>query len=152
MNIAAVQRTWAHRSSVLGVTASAAHRWEQVAEAIKSGWLLDMQVRRPDSNASQVVESMVAFQPNPSVSEQFGRLLVGIFLIHNTVSLRWLSDGEVAASGAIGMSEPMVVGSVSVEAECSVVAGGCGGCPVAPMLERAGHGGTDHSRTVYATV
>jgi putative ABC transport system permease protein len=81
-------------------------------------------VRRPIQR-SQQVESMVgAFQMNLSVLSMVG-LLVGIFLIYNTVSFTVAQRRrEVGILRAIGMSEPMVVGLFLAEAGVFGVMGG----------------------------
>ena len=136
MDIAAAQRTFGliGRLDRIDVVTAAAASVEQVAEAIARVVPSHMQVRRPIQR-SQQVESMVgAFQLNLSVLSMVG-LLVGIFLIYNTVSFTVAQRRrEVGILRAIGMSEPMVVGLFLVEAGVFGVVGGCAGGVLGLML------------------
>lgn len=126
MDIAAVQRTFGliGRLDRIDVVTSPGFFVEQVAEAIGRVLPPAVTVRRPIQR-SQQVESMVgAFQLNLSVLSMVG-LLVGIFLIYNTVSFTVAQRRrEVGILRAIGMSEPMVVGLFLAEAGLFGVVGG----------------------------
>ncbi len=126
MDIAAVQQTFGliGRLDRIDVVTSPGSSVEQVAEAIARVLPPAVTVRRPIQR-SQQVESMVgAFQMNLSVLSMVG-LLVGIFLIYNTVSFTVAQRRrEVGILRAIGMSEPMVVGLFLAEAGVFGVMGG----------------------------
>ena len=126
MDIAAFQRTFglSGRLDRIDVVTQASASVEQVAEAIARILPPAVTVRRPIQR-SQQVESMVgAFQLNLSVLSMVG-LLVGMFLIYNTVSFTVAQRRrEVGILRAIGMSEPMVVGLFLAEAGVFGVAGG----------------------------
>lgn len=126
MDIAAMQRTFGliGRLDRIDVVTSPASSIEQVAEAIGRVLPPAVTVRRPIQR-SQQVESMVgAFQLNLSVLSMVG-LLVGIFLIYNTVSFTVAQRRrEVGILRAIGMSEPMVVSLFLAEAGVFGVVGG----------------------------
>ncbi len=126
MDIAAVQRTFGliGRLDRIDIVTSPASSVEQVREAIGRVLPPAITVRRP-LQRSQQVESMVgAFQLNLSVLSMVG-LLVGIFLIYNTVSFTVAQRRrEVGILRAIGMSEPMVVGLFLAEAGVFGVVGG----------------------------
>ena len=126
MDIAAVQRTFGliGRLDRIDVVTSPTSSVEQVAEAIGRVVPPAITVRRPIQR-SQQVESMVgAFQLNLSVLSMVG-LLVGIFLIYNTVSFTVAQRRrEVGILRAIGMSEPMVVALFLAEAGVFGVVGG----------------------------
>ncbi|HNV33227.1 MAG TPA: FtsX-like permease family protein, partial [Nitrospira sp.] len=120
------QRTFglSGRLDRIDVVTQASASVEQVAEAIARILPPAVTVRRPIQR-SQQVESMVgAFQLNLSVLSMVG-LLVGMFLIYNTVSFTVAQRRrEVGILRAIGMSEPMVVGLFLAEAGVFGVAGG----------------------------
>ena len=126
MDIAAFQRTFglSGRLDRIDVVTQASASVEQVAEAIARILPPAVTVRRPIQR-SQQVESMVgAFQLNLSVLSMVG-LLIGMFLIYNTVSFTVAQRRrEVGILRAIGMSEPMVVGLFLAEAGVFGVAGG----------------------------
>ncbi len=126
MDIAAFQRTFdlSGRLDRIDVVTQPSSSVEQVAEAITRILPPAVTVRRPIQR-SQQVESMVgAFQLNLSVLSMVG-LLVGMFLIYNTVSFTVAQRRrEVGILRAIGMSEPMVVGLFLAEAGVFGVAGG----------------------------
>ncbi|HMW86005.1 MAG TPA: ABC transporter permease [Nitrospira sp.] len=126
MDIAAVQRTFGliGRLDRIDVVTTPTSSVEQVAEAIGRVLPPATTVRRPIQR-SQQVESMVgAFQLNLSVLSMVG-LLVGIFLIYNTVSFTVAQRRrEVGILRAIGMSEPMVVAVFLAEAGVFGVVGG----------------------------
>ncbi|MEK6802800.1 MAG: FtsX-like permease family protein [Nitrospirota bacterium] len=126
MDIAAFQRTFglSGRLDRIDVVTQPSASVEQVAEAIARILPPAVTVRRPIQR-SQQVESMVgAFQLNLSVLSMVG-LLVGMFLIYNTVSFTVAQRRrEVGILRAIGMSEPMVVGLFLAEAGVFGVAGG----------------------------
>ena len=126
MDIAAFQRTFglSGRLDRIDVVTQPSSSVEQVAEAIARILPPAVTVRRPIQR-SQQVESMVgAFQLNLSVLSMVG-LLVGMFLIYNTVSFTVAQRRrEVGILRAIGMSEPMVVGLFLAEAGVFGVAGG----------------------------
>lgn len=126
MDIAAFQRTFglSGRLDRIDVVTQASSSVEQVAEAIARILPPAVTVRRPIQR-SQQVESMVgAFQLNLAVLSMVG-LLVGMFLIYNTVSFTVAQRRrEVGILRAIGMSESMVVGLFLAEAGVFGVAGG----------------------------
>ncbi len=126
MDIAAVQRTFdlIGRLDRIDVVTSPASSVAQVAEAIARVLPPAVTVRRPIQR-SQQVESMVgAFQLNLSVLSMVG-LLVGMFLIYNTVSFTVAQRRrEVGILRAIGMSEPMVIGLFLAEAGVFGIVGG----------------------------
>ncbi|MCS6290453.1 MAG: ABC transporter permease [Nitrospira sp.] len=126
MDIAAFQRTFglSGRLDRIDVVTQPSSSVEQVAEAITRILPPAVTVRRPIQR-SQQVESMVgAFQLNLSVLSMVG-LLVGMFLIYNTVSFTVAQRRrEVGILRAIGMSEPMVVSLFLAEAGVYGVAGG----------------------------
>jgi putative ABC transport system permease protein len=126
MDIAAFQRTFglSGRLDRIDVVTQPSSSVEQVAEAITRILPPAVTVRRPIQR-SQQVESMVgAFQLNLSVLSMVG-LLIGMFLIYNTVSFTVAQRRrEVGILRAIGMSEPMVVGLFLAEAGVFGVAGG----------------------------
>ncbi len=126
MDIAAAQRTFGliGRLDRIDVVTSRTSSVEQVAEAIARVLPPAVTVRRPIQR-SQQVESMVgAFQMNLSVLSMVG-LLVGIFLIYNTVSFMVAQRRrEVGILRAIGMSESMVIGLFLAEAGLFGVVGG----------------------------
>lgn len=148
MDIAAAQRTFGltGRLDRIDVVTGAAVSVEQVGNAIELVLPPTVTVRRPIQR-SQQVESMVrAFQLNLSMLSMVG-LLVGIFLIYNTVSFMVAQRRkEVGILRAIGLSEPMVIGLFLVEAGVLGVGGGSRRCARDPVGERAcGNGGADHS-------
>jgi putative ABC transport system permease protein len=126
MDIAAAQRTFDlnGRLDRIDVVTQSAASVEQVTEQIARILPPAVTVRRPIQR-SQQVESMVgAFQLNLSVLSMVG-LLVGIFLIYNTVSFTVAQRRrEVGILRAIGMSEHLVVGLFLAEAGVFGVAGG----------------------------
>ena len=126
MDIAAAQRAFGFigRLDRIDVVTGASVSVEQVAKAIAQVLPPAVTVRRPIQR-SQQVESMVgAFQLNLSVLSMVG-LLVGIFLIYNTVSFTVAQRrGEVGILRAIGLSEPMVIGLFLAEAGVFGVGGG----------------------------
>lgn len=126
MDIAAAQRTFGltGRLDRIDVVTGAAVSVEQVGNAIELVLPPTVTVRRPIQR-SQQVESMVrAFQLNLSMLSMVG-LLVGIFLIYNTVSFMVTQRRkEVGILRAIGLSEPMVIGLFLVEAGVLGVGGG----------------------------
>ena len=126
MDIAAVQRTFGliGRLDRIDVVTSPAASVEQVAEAIGKVLPPAVTVRRPIQRSRQVESMVGAFQLNLTVLSMVG-LLVGIFLIYNTVSFTVAQRRrEVGILRAIGMSEPMVVGLFLAEAGVFGVAGG----------------------------
>jgi putative ABC transport system permease protein len=126
MDIAAVQRTFGliGRLDRIDVVTLPATSVEEVGEAIGRVLPPAVTVRRPIQR-SQQVESMVrAFQLNLSVLSMVG-LLIGMFLIYNTVSFTVAQRRrEVGILRAVGMSEPMVVALFLAEAGVFGVAGG----------------------------
>ncbi len=126
MDIAAMQQTFGliGRLDRIDVVTSPASSVEQVAEAIARVLPPAVTIRRPIQR-SQQVESMVgAFQMNLSVLSMVG-LLVGIFLIYNTVSFMVAQRRrEVGILRAIGMSESTVIGLFLAEAGLFGVVGG----------------------------
>lgn len=126
MDIAAFQRTFglSGRLDRIDVVTQASASVEQVAEAIARILPPAVTVRRPIQRSQQVESMVAAFQLNLSVLSMVG-LLVGMFLIYNTVSFTVAQRRrEVGILRAIGMSEPMVVGLFLAEAGVFGVAGG----------------------------
>ncbi len=126
MDIAAAQRTFGliGRLDRVDVVTGPSVSVEAVAKAIGQVLPPAVTVRRPIQR-SQQVESMVrAFQLNLSVLSMVG-LLVGIFLIYNTVSFMVAQRRrEVGILRAIGLSEPMVIGVFLAEAAVFGIGGG----------------------------
>lgn len=126
MDIAAAQRTFGlnGRLDRIDVVTQSSSSVEQVAEAIAQILPPSVTVRRPIQRSRQVESMVSAFQMNLSVLSMVG-LLVGVFLIYNTVSFTVAQRRrEVGILRAIGMSEPMVVGLFLAEAGVFGVAGG----------------------------
>lgn len=126
MDIAAAQRTFglSGRLDRIDVVTRPSASVEQVAEAIQRVLPPAVTVRRPIQRSRQVESMVSAFQLNLSVLSMVG-LLVGIFLIYNTVSFTVAQRRrEVGILRAIGMSEPMVVGLFLAEAGLFGLAGG----------------------------
>ncbi|MBI4001714.1 MAG: ABC transporter permease, partial [Nitrospira defluvii] len=126
MDIAAAQRTFGlgGRLDRIDVVTQPSSSVEQVAEAIQRILPPAITVHRPIQRSRQVESMVGAFQMNLSVLSMVG-LLVGIFLIYNTVSFTVAQRRrEVGILRAIGMSEPMVVGLFLAEAGVFGVAGG----------------------------
>lgn len=136
MDIAAAQRTFGQigRLDRVDVVTAPSVSVEAVAKAIAQVLPHAVTVRRPIQR-SQQVESMVgAFQLNLSVLSMVG-LLVGIFLIYNTVSFMVAQRRrEVGILRAIGLSEPMVIGLFLAEAGVFGVGGGIAGGLLGLML------------------
>lgn len=126
MDIAAFQRTFglSGRLDRIDLVTEPSFSVEQVAEAITTILPPAVTVRRPIQRSRQVESMVGAFQLNLSVLSMVG-LLVGIFLIYNTVSFTVAQRRrEVGILRAIGMSEPMVVGLFLAEAGVVGVVGG----------------------------
>ncbi|MDR4479317.1 MAG: FtsX-like permease family protein [Nitrospira sp.] len=126
MDIAAAQRTFGlnGRLDRIDVVTQPSSSVEQVSEAIAQILPPSVTVRRPIQRSRQVESMVGAFQMNLSVLSMVG-LLVGVFLIYNTVSFTVAQRRrEVGILRAIGMSEPMVVGLFLAEAGVFGVAGG----------------------------
>ena len=126
MDIAAAQWTFGlnGRLDRIDVVTQSSSSVEQVAEAIAQILPPSVTVRRPIQRSRQVESMVSAFQMNLSVLSMVG-LLVGVFLIYNTVSFTVAQRRrEVGILRAIGMSEPMVVGLFLAEAGVFGVAGG----------------------------
>ena len=136
MDIAAAQQTFGliGRLDRVDVVTGPSVSVEQVAKAIGQVLPPAVTVRRPIQR-SQQVESMVrAFQLNLSVLSMVG-LLVGIFLIYNTVSFMVAQRRrEVGILRAIGLSEPMVIGVFLAEAGVFGIGGGAVGGVLGLML------------------
>ncbi|MBS0170244.1 MAG: FtsX-like permease family protein [Nitrospira sp.] len=136
MDIAAAQRTFGliGRLDRIDVVTGASVAVEQVAKAIEQVLPPAVTVRRPIQR-SQQVESMVgAFQLNLSVLSMVG-LLVGMFLIYNTVSFMVAQRRrEVGILRAVGLSEPMVISLFLAEAGVFGVVGGLVGGALGLML------------------
>lgn len=126
MDIAAAQRTFGlvGRLDRIDVVTQSSSPVEQVAEAIQRILPPAVTVQRPIQRSRQVESMVGAFQMNLSVLSMVG-LLVGIFLIYNTVSFAVTQRRrEVGILRAIGMSELMVVALFLVEAGLFGLAGG----------------------------
>lgn len=126
MDIAAAQRTFglSGRLDRIDVVTRSSASIEQVAEAIQRVLPPAVTVRRPIQRSRQVESMVGAFQMNLSVLSMVG-LLVGIFLIYNTVSFTVAQRRrEVGILRAIGMSELVVVGLFLAEAGLFGLAGG----------------------------
>lgn len=126
MDIAAAQRTFGltGRLDRIDVVTQSSFPIEQVAEAIERILPPAATVHRPIQRSRQVESMVGAFQMNLSVLSMVG-LLVGIFLIYNTVSFTVTQRRrEVGILRAIGMSEPMVVGLFLAEAGLFGLVGG----------------------------
>jgi putative ABC transport system permease protein len=126
MDIAAAQRTFGRigRLDRIDVVTYPSSQVSQATEAIQRILPPAVSVRRPIQRSRQVESMVGAFQMNLSVLSMVG-LLVGIFLIYNTVSFTVTQRRrEVGILRAIGMSEPMVVGLFLAEAGVLGLAGG----------------------------
>lgn len=126
MDIAAAQQTFGRtgRLDRIDVVTQPASEVSQVAEAIQRILPPAVSVRRPIQRSRQVESMVGAFQLNLSVLSMVG-LLVGVFLIYNTVSFTVTQRRrEVGILRAIGMSEPTVVGLFLAEAGVLGLAGG----------------------------
>ena len=126
MDIAAFQRTFGliGRLDRIDLVTEPSFSVGHVAEAITTILPPAVTVRRPIQRSRQVESMVGAFQLNLSVLSMVG-LLVGIFLIYNTVSFTVAQRRrEVGILRAIGMSEPMVVGLFLAEAGVVGVVGG----------------------------
>ncbi|MGZ8384077.1 MAG: ABC transporter permease, partial [Nitrospira sp.] len=126
MDIAAAQRTFGLTGHLdrIDVVTQPSFSIEQVAEAIQRILPPAATVHRPIQRSRQVESMVGAFQLNLSVLSMVG-LLVGIFLIYNTVSFTVTQRRrEVGILRAIGMSEPMVVGLFLAEAGLFGLVGG----------------------------
>ena len=126
MDIAAAQRTFGLTGHLdrIDVVTQPSFSIEQVAEAIQRILPPAVTVHRPIQRSRQVESMVGAFQLNLSVLSMVG-LLVGIFLIYNTVSFTVTQRRrEVGILRAIGMSEPMVVGLFLAEAGLFGLVGG----------------------------
>ncbi|WHZ22837.1 MAG: AttF component of AttEFGH ABC transport system / AttG component of AttEFGH ABC transport system [Nitrospira sp.] len=136
MDIAAAQRTFglSGRLDRIDIVTRTSAPVEQVAEAIQQVLPPAVTVRRPIQRSRQVESMVGAFQLNLSVLSMVG-LLVGIFLIYNTVSFTVTQRRrEVGILRAIGMSESMVVGLFLAEAGLFGLAGGLFGGGLGLML------------------
>lgn len=126
MDIAAAQRTFGltGRLDRIDVVAQPSVPVEQVAEEIRRILPPTVTVQRPIQRSRQVESMTRAFQMNLAVLSMVG-LLVGVFLIYNTVSFTVTQRRrEVGILRAIGMSERMVVGLFLAEAGLFGLAGG----------------------------
>ena len=126
MDIAAAQRTFGliGRLNRIDIVTQTYSSIEQVQAAIARIVPPSVTVRRPIQRSQQVEAMVGAFQLNLSVLSMVG-LLVGIFLIYNTVSFTVAQRRrEVGILRAIGMSEPLVVGLFLAEAGLFGVVGG----------------------------
>jgi len=126
MDIAAAQRTFnlTGRLDRIDIVTQPSAATEQVAEVIRRILPPAVTVQRPIQRSRQVESMTRAFQMNLAVLSMVG-LLVGIFLIYNTVSFTVTQRRrEVGILRAIGMSEPMVVGLFLAEAGLLGLAGG----------------------------
>jgi putative ABC transport system permease protein len=126
MDIAAAQRTFGltGRLDRIDVVTQSTFSIEQVAEAIQRILPPAVTVHRPLQRSRQVESMVGAFQLNLSVLSMVG-LLVGVFLIYNTVSFTVTQRRrEVGILRAIGMSERMVVGLFLAEAGLVGLVGG----------------------------
>lgn len=126
MDIAAAQRTFGltGRLDRIDVVTQPAAPVERVAETIRRILPPTVTVQRPIQRSRQVESMTRAFQMNVAVLSMVG-LLVGVFLIYNTVSFTVTQRRrEVGILRAIGMSEPMVVGLFMAEAGLFGLAGG----------------------------
>lgn len=126
MDIAAAQWTFglSGRLDRIDVVTLPSASVEQVAAAIERVLPSAVTVRRPIQRSRQVESMVGAFQMNLSVLSMVG-LLVGIFLIYNTVSFTVAQRRrEVGILRAIGMSEFVVVGLFLAEAGLFGLAGG----------------------------
>ena len=136
MDIAAAQQTFGligHLDRIDVVTRSPIPV-EKVAEAIRKILPPAVMVQRPIQRSRQVESMIDAFQMNLAVLSTVG-LLVGIFLIYNTVSFTVTQRRrEVGILRAIGMSEPLVVGLFLAEALLFGLVGGIAGGWLGLML------------------
>jgi putative ABC transport system permease protein len=126
MDIAAAQQTFnlIGRLDRIDVVAQPSISVERLAEAIRKILPPAVTVQRPIQRSRQVESMVDAFQMNLGVLSTVG-LLVGIFLIYNTVSFTVTQRRrEVGILRAIGMSEPMVVGLFLAESLLFGLAGG----------------------------
>ena len=126
MDIAAAQRTFGLTGHLdrIDVVTQPSFSIEQVAEAIQRILPPAVTVHRPIQRSRQVESMVGAFQLNLSVLSMVG-LLVGIFLIYNTVSFTVTQRRrEVGILRAIGMTERMVVGLFLAEAGLFGLVGG----------------------------
>ena len=126
MDIAAAQRTFGltGRLDRIDVVTQSSFSIEQVAQAIQRILPPAVTVHRPLQRSRQVESMVGAFQLNLSVLSMVG-LLVGVFLIYNTVSFTVTQRRrEVGILRAIGMSELMVVGLFLAEAGLVGLVGG----------------------------
>ena len=126
MDIAAAQQTFnlIGRLDRIDVVAQPSASVEPLAKAIRKILPPAVTVQRPIQRSRQVESMVDAFQMNLSVLSTVG-LLVGIFLIYNTVSFTVTQRRrEVGILRAIGMSEPMVVGLFLAESLLFGLAGG----------------------------
>ncbi len=136
MDIAAAQRTFnlIGRLDRIDVIAQPSVPVEKLAEGIRSILPPAVTVQRPIQRSRQVESMIDAFQMNLGVLSTVG-LLVGIFLIYNTVSFTVAQRRrEVGILRAIGMSEPTVVGLFLAEALLFGLAGGIVGGVMGLML------------------
>ena len=126
MDIAAAQWMFGRigRLDRIDVVTYPSSQVSQTTEAIQRILPPAVSVRRPIQRSRQVESMVGAFQLNLSVLSMVG-LLVGIFLIYNTVSFTVTQRRrEVGILRAIGMSESMVVGLFLAEAGVLGLAGG----------------------------
>ncbi|MBA3752591.1 MAG: ABC transporter permease [Nitrospira sp.] len=126
MDIAAAQSTFgmSGRLDRIDVVTLPSTSVEQVEEVIRRMLPPAALVQRPIQRSRQVESMTRAFQLNLSVLSMVG-LLVGIFLIYNTVSFTVTQRRrEVGILRTIGMSEPMIVGLFLAESGIFGLAGG----------------------------
>lgn len=126
MDIAAAQSTFdlSGRLDRIDIVTWPSASVEQVAQEIRRNLPPAVTVQRPIQRSRQVESMTRAFQLNLTALSMVG-LLVGVFLIYNTVSFTVTQRRrEVGILRAIGMSEPMVVGLFMAEAGLFGLAGG----------------------------
>jgi putative ABC transport system permease protein len=126
MDIAAAQQSFGRigRLDRIDVLTQPDAEVSQVATAIQRILPPAVSVGRPIQRSRQVESMVGAFQLNLSVLSMVG-LLVGIFLIYNTMSFTVTQRRrEVGILRAIGMSEAMVAGLFLAEAGVLGLAGG----------------------------
>jgi putative ABC transport system permease protein len=97
---------------------------EQIQEQVQGSLPASATVQRPDSRGRQVENMVRAFQTNLTVLSGVG-LLVGVFLIYNTVSFSVIQRRrEIGIFRAIGMSERTVSALFVSEAAALGLVGG----------------------------
>lgn len=149
MDIAAAQLAFDRIGRVdrLDVRLDDPGRLDQAEQAIGARLPAGLGVQRPARRGQQVEQMLAAFQFNLSALS-YVALLVGLFLVYNTIATSVIARREeIGILRAVGATRLKVLALFLGEAAVLAVAGSAAGVPLGYLLARAGVGLTSSTVT-----